>query len=84
MKSQENALGVSTVGSSEAIILAVLAAKRKWQNARRAAGKSVEKPNLVMNAAVHGMFRSILPSVSDMWPIFQTINQFAGRRQLVT
>lgn len=48
----ENALGVSTVGSSEAIILAVLAAKRKWQNKRRAEGKSTDKPNLVMNAAV--------------------------------
>lgn len=48
----ENALGVSTVGSSEAIILGVLAAKRRWQNARRAAGKSIDKPNLVMNAAV--------------------------------
>lgn len=48
----EEALGVSTVGSSEAIILAVLAAKRRWQNARRLAGKSTEKPNIVMNAAV--------------------------------
>lgn len=48
------ALGVSTVGSSEAIILAVLAAKRRWQNARRLAGKSTEKPNIVMNAAVQG------------------------------
>ncbi|KAI5474691.1 cytosolic nonspecific dipeptidase [Pseudohyphozyma bogoriensis] len=46
------ALGVSTVGSSEAIILSVLAAKRRWQNARRAQGKSIDKPNLVMNAAV--------------------------------
>jgi len=52
LNDKENALGVSTVGSSEAIILGVLAAKRRWQNARRAAGKSVEKPNLVMNAAV--------------------------------
>lgn len=52
LNENENALGVSTVGSSEAIILGVLAAKRRWQNARRAAGKSVEKPNLVMNAAV--------------------------------
>lgn len=52
VKAEENALGVSTVGSSEAIILAVLAAKRLWQNARKAAGKSIEKPNLVMNAAV--------------------------------
>ena len=49
---QHNALGVSTVGSSEAIILGVLAAKRRWQKQRKAAGKSIEKPNLVMNAAV--------------------------------
>jgi len=46
------ALGVSTIGSSEAIILSVLAAKRRWQNMRKAAGKPYDKPNLVMNAAV--------------------------------
>lgn len=46
------ACGVSTIGSSEAIILSVLAAKRRWQNARKAAGKPWDKPNLVMNAAV--------------------------------
>jgi glutamate decarboxylase len=49
---EAHALGVSTVGSSEAIILSVLAAKRRWQNLRKAAGKSTEKPNIVMNAAV--------------------------------
>ena len=48
-----DALGVSTVGSSEAIILAVLAAKKRWQASRRAAGKSTEKPNIVMSSAVH-------------------------------
>jgi len=47
-----DALGVSTVGSSEAIILAVLAAKKRWQAARKAAGKSTESPNVVMNSAV--------------------------------
>ena len=52
LSGHENALGVSTVGSSEAIILAVLAAKRRWQKMRREQGKSTEKPNLVMNAAV--------------------------------
>lgn len=35
------ACGVSTVGSSEAIILAVLAAKRRWKKKRQAEGKSV-------------------------------------------
>lgn len=45
-------MGVSTIGSSEAIILSVLAAKRRWQNQRKKAGKSTDKPNIVMNAAV--------------------------------
>ncbi|KAF9516598.1 hypothetical protein BS47DRAFT_658820 [Hydnum rufescens UP504] len=49
---ESEALGVSTIGSSEAIILAVLAAKRLWKNKRKAAGKSTENPNIVMNAAV--------------------------------
>ncbi|GAA6008495.1 hypothetical protein JCM11491_004498 [Sporobolomyces phaffii] len=47
------ALGVSTVGSSEAVMLAVLAAKRKWKLARKAAGKDFSNPNIVMSAAVH-------------------------------
>ena len=48
----QEALGCSTVGSSEAIILATLAMKRKWQNARKAAGKDNSRPNLVMGANV--------------------------------
>ncbi|KAA8572315.1 hypothetical protein EYC84_002940 [Monilinia fructicola] len=46
------AVGTSTVGSSEAIMLAVLAMKKRWQNSRRAAGKSTDKPNIVMSSAV--------------------------------
>ncbi|PRQ71182.1 glutamate decarboxylase [Rhodotorula toruloides] len=46
------AVGVSTIGSSEAIILAVLAAKRRWKNKRIAEGKSTDKPNIVMSSAV--------------------------------
>lgn len=49
---EAEALGVSTVGSSEAIILSVLAAKRRWQHARKAAGKPYDKPNIVMSSAV--------------------------------
>lgn len=69
---EEEALGVSTVGSSyvassacfhlsslinstfrrEAIILATLAAKRKWQNKRRLEGKSIDNPNLVLSSCV--------------------------------
>jgi glutamate decarboxylase len=43
------AMGTSTVGSSEACMLGGLALKRRWQQARRAAGKSIDRPNMVMS-----------------------------------
>ena len=46
------AIGTSTIGSSEACMLAGLAFKRRWQIARRAAGKSTESPNIVFSSAV--------------------------------
>ncbi|KAM0952850.1 putative glutamate decarboxylase [Dioscorea sansibarensis] len=48
----ETAVGVGTVGSSEAIMLAGLAFKRKWQNKRKAGGKPYDKPNIVTGANV--------------------------------
>ncbi|KAJ9541212.1 hypothetical protein OSB04_027718 [Centaurea solstitialis] len=48
----ETAVGVGTVGSSEAIMLAGLAFKRKWQNKMRAQGKPVDNPNIVTGANV--------------------------------
>ncbi|XBI85764.1 hypothetical protein VPH35_093854 [Triticum aestivum] len=48
----ETAVGVGTVGSSEAIMLAGLAFKRKWQNRRKAEGKPFDKPNIVTGANV--------------------------------
>ncbi|MCG2802734.1 MAG: glutamate decarboxylase, partial [Cellulomonas sp.] len=48
----ESTIGTSTVGSSEAAMLGGLALKRRWQQARRAAGLSTERPNLVMSSAV--------------------------------
>ncbi|RRT67443.1 hypothetical protein B296_00018504 [Ensete ventricosum] len=48
----EAAVGVGTVGSSEAIMLAGLAFKRKWQNRRKAEGKPYDKPNIVTGANV--------------------------------
>ncbi|KAF4589789.1 glutamate decarboxylase [Ophiocordyceps camponoti-floridani] len=47
-----SALGTATVGSSEAIMLAVLALKKRWASRRREAGKPVDKPNLIMSSAV--------------------------------
>jgi glutamate decarboxylase len=46
--------GCSTVGSSEACMLGGLALKRRWQQARRAAGKPADRPNLVMGINVQG------------------------------
>lgn len=48
----ENAIGAGTVGSSEAIMLAGLAFKKKWQNKRKAEGKPYDKPNMVTGANV--------------------------------
>ena len=48
----EGAIGTSTIGSSEACMLGGLALKRRWQQARRAAGLSTEKPNLILSSAV--------------------------------
>jgi glutamate decarboxylase len=46
------ATGCSTTGSSEAAMLGGLALKRRWQHARKAAGKPTDKPNLVMGINV--------------------------------
>jgi len=49
---QLESMGTATVGSSEAIHLAGLAMKWRWRNARLAAGKPADRPNLVMGANV--------------------------------
>jgi glutamate decarboxylase len=46
------AVGTSCVGSSEAIMLAVLAMKKRWKNKRMAEGKPCDRPNIVMSSAV--------------------------------
>jgi glutamate decarboxylase len=48
----DHAIGTSTIGSSEACMLGGLALKRRWQHARKAAGKPADKPNLVLSSAV--------------------------------
>jgi glutamate decarboxylase len=45
--------GTATVGSSEAIMLAMLAHKRSWQRRREQAGQPADRPNMVMGADVH-------------------------------
>ncbi len=46
------AVGTSTVGSSEAILLATLAMKKRWTIKQKAAGKDCSTPNLIMSSAV--------------------------------
>jgi glutamate decarboxylase len=46
-------LGTATIGSSEAIMLGLLAHKWSWKKRREAEGKSYDKPNIVMGADVH-------------------------------
>ena len=45
-------IGTSTIGSSEACMLGGLALKRRWQQARRTAGKPADRPNIIMSSAV--------------------------------
>ncbi|TKY71711.1 Glutamate decarboxylase 1 [Spatholobus suberectus] len=49
----ENAAGAGTIGSSEAIMLAGLAFKNKWQNKRKAEGTPYDKPNIVTGSNLH-------------------------------
>lgn len=46
-------VGTATIGSSEAIMLGLLAHKWTWRNKRKAAGKPYDKPNIVFGADVH-------------------------------
>lgn len=48
----DNTAGTSTMGSSEACMLAALALKRRWQHRRRKNGASTGHPNIVMSSAV--------------------------------
>ncbi|VVB03857.1 unnamed protein product [Arabis nemorensis] len=48
----EAGVGVGTVGSSEAIMLARLACKRLWQKKRKAQGHPYDKPNIITGANV--------------------------------
>ncbi|HEX9481904.1 MAG TPA: glutamate decarboxylase [Solirubrobacteraceae bacterium] len=51
--SHERPTGTATIGSSEAIMLAMLAHKRTWQRRRQREGQPVDRPNMVLGADVH-------------------------------
>ena len=50
--SHEQAIGCSTIGSSEAAMLGGMALKWRWRERMKAAGKPTDKPNLVMGINV--------------------------------
>jgi glutamate decarboxylase len=47
-----DAVGVSTIGSSEAVMLGGLAMKWKWRQRRETAGLDTERPNMVLGSNV--------------------------------
>ncbi len=49
----KNSVGTATIGSSEAIMLGLLAHKWSWRKRREQQGKSAQNPNLVIGADVH-------------------------------
>lgn len=49
----EQPTGTATIGSSEAIMLGMLAHKRAWQRRREQEGLDAERPNVVIGADVH-------------------------------
>jgi glutamate decarboxylase len=49
----EEAVGVATIGSSEAIMLGLLAHKFSWRARREAAGQPTDAPNVVFGAETH-------------------------------
>ncbi|TIC84810.1 glutamate decarboxylase [Nocardioides sp. GY 10113] len=49
---ESNAIGVSTIGSSEAVMLGGLAMKWRWRQRREAAGLPTDRPNLVLGSNV--------------------------------
>ena len=50
---EDQAVGTATVGSSEAIMLALLAHKWTWKKRRQAQGKDTQCPNVIFGADVH-------------------------------
>ncbi len=62
---QEWKSGALGIGSSEACMLGGVAAWLRWRKARQAAGKSVDKPNLVMSAA----FQVVWEKFAQLWQI---------------
>ncbi|MCW2639964.1 MAG: hypothetical protein JWP76_2270 [Dactylosporangium sp.] len=72
----DDAPGTSTTGSSEACMLGGLALKRRWQNARRAAGKPTGRPNIVMGSNVQVCWEKF----ANYWDVEPRLVPMEGER----
>ncbi|RVW02032.1 glutamate decarboxylase [Rhodococcus xishaensis] len=63
------ATGVSTIGSSEAVMLAGLAMKWRWRQAREGAGRDASKPKLVMGSNVQVVWEKFC-RYFDVQPVY--------------
>ncbi|KAF5939636.1 hypothetical protein HYC85_023895 [Camellia sinensis] len=79
----EAAVGVGTVGSSEAIMLAGLAFKRKWQNKRKAQGLPFDKPNIVTGANVQG-YQNVMENCRQNAVVLKQGLEKTGRFNIVS
>jgi len=77
-----NSIGSGTIGSSESIMLGLLAHKWSWKKRREAEGKSTDKPNIVIGADVHTVWEKfalyfdvelkLIPLKKDLCQISET------------
>src|SRR5207248_5006736 len=72
----DDATGCSTTGSSEAAMLGGLALKRRWMQRRRAEGKPVDRPNLVMGINVQVCWEKL----ANYWDVEMRLVPMEGDR----
>ena len=72
----DQATGCSTTGSSEAAMLGGLALKRRWMERRRAEGKPVDRPNLVMGINVQVCWEKL----ANYWDVEMRLVPMEGDR----
>jgi glutamate decarboxylase len=72
----DQATGCSTTGSSEAAMLGGLALKRRWQKARKAAGKPPAQPNIVMGINVQVCWEKF----ANYWDVEMRLVPMEGNR----
>ncbi|MDG2482912.1 MAG: glutamate decarboxylase, partial [Alphaproteobacteria bacterium] len=74
------AVGTSTVGSSEACQLAGMAMKWRWRNARKAAGKDGDKPNIIMGVNVQVCWHKF----ARYWDVEERLIPMEGDRFIIS